>query len=181
LALEKAELEKILNSKQRLRTLVKKEILADAKLYGDARRSPIVSRDVAKALDERALIPNEPMTIVISQKGWVRAAKGHDIDPKSLTFRSGDEYLSSAKGRSNSLVYFLDSTGRVYNQAVHSLPSARGQGEPLTGQLKPPAGSMFTDVIAVMMNESCWPLALVMDSLLSSVSFILKTKLGKRY
>ncbi len=148
LALEKAELEKILNSKQRLRTLVKKEILADAKLYGDARRSPIVNRDVAKALDERALIPNEPMTIVISQKGWVRAAKGHDIDPKSLTFRSGDEYLSSAKGRSNSLVYFLDSTGRVYNQAVHSLPSARGQGEPLTGQLKPPAGSMFTDVIA---------------------------------
>jgi len=148
LALEKAELEKILNSKQRLRTLVKKEILADAKLYGDARRSPIVNRDVAKALDERALIPNEPMTVVISQKGWVRAAKGHDIDPKSLAFRSGDEYLSSAKGRSNSWVYFLDSTGRVYNQAVHSLPSARGQGEPLTGHLKPPAGAMFTDVIA---------------------------------
>jgi len=148
LALERDGLEKILNSKQRLRTLVKNEILADAKLYGDARRSPIVSRDVAKALDERALIPNEPMTIVISQKGWVRAAKGHDIDPKSLTFRSGDEYLSSAKGRSNNLVYFLDSTGRVYNQAVHGLPSARGQGEPLTGHLKPPAGAMFTDVIA---------------------------------
>lgn len=153
LAIERDGLEKILNSKQRLRTLVKNEILADAKLYGDVRRSPIVSRDVAKALDERALIPNEPMTIVISQKGWVRAAKGHDIDPKSLTFRSGDEYLSSAKGRSNNLVYFLDSTGRVYNQPVHGLPSARGQGEPLTGHLKPPAGAMFTNVIAAGNDE----------------------------
>jgi len=148
LAKERDGLEKILGSKQRLRTLVKKEIQADAELYGDARRSPIVIREAAQALDERALIPNEAMTIVISQKGWVRAAKGHDIEPKSLTFRSGDEYLSSARGRSNSLVYFLDSTGRVYNQAVHNLPSARGQGEPLTGNLKPPAGAMFTDVIA---------------------------------
>lgn len=148
LAKERDGLEKILNSKQRLRTLVKNEIQADAALYGDARRSPIVTREAAKALDERALIPNEPMTIVISQKGWVRAAKGHDIDPASLTFRSGDEYLSSARGRSNSLVYFLDSTGRIYNQAVHGLPSARGQGEPLTGNLKPAAGAMFTDVIA---------------------------------
>jgi topoisomerase-4 subunit A len=148
LAKERAELEKILGSKQRLRTLVKKEIQADAALHGDARRSPIVCRKSAKALDERALIPNEPITIVISQKGWVRAAKGHDIDPKSLTFRSGDEYLAAAKGRSNSLVYFLDSTGRVYNQPVHGLPSARGQGEPLTGSLKPPAGAMFTDVMA---------------------------------
>ena len=148
LAKERDYLEKILNSKQRLRTLVKNEIQADAELYGDARRSPIVSRQSAQALDERALIPNEPMTIVISQKGWVRAAKGHDIDPKSLTFRSGDEYLASAKGRSNSLVYFLDSTGRVYNLPVHGLPSARGQGEPITGSLKPPAGAMFTNVIA---------------------------------
>jgi len=148
LAKERDGLEKILGSKQRLRTLVKKEIQADAELYGDARRSPIVIREAAQALDERALIPNEAMTIVISQKGWVRAAKGHDIEPKSLTFRSGDEYLSSARGRSNSLVYFLDSTGRVYNQAVHNLPSARGQGEPLTGNLKPAAGAMFTDVIA---------------------------------
>ena len=148
LAKERDELEKILGSKQRLRTLVKKEIQADAELYGDARRSPIVSRESAQALDERALIPNEPMTVVISQKGWVRAAKGHDIDPQSLTFRSGDEYLASAKGRSNSLVYFLDSTGRVYNLTVHGLPSARGQGEPLTGSLKPPAGSMFTHVLA---------------------------------
>ncbi|ORU94760.1 MAG: DNA topoisomerase IV subunit A [Cycloclasticus sp. symbiont of Poecilosclerida sp. M] len=148
LAKERDGLEKLLNSKQRLRTLIKKEIQEDAELYGDARRSPIVNRESAQALDERALIPNEPMTIVISQKGWVRAAKGHDIDPKSFTFRSGDEYLSSAKGRSNSVVYFLDSTGRIYNQSVHSLPSARGQGEPLTGSLKPPVGAMFTDVIA---------------------------------
>ena len=148
LAKERDGLEKILNSKQRLRTLVKKEIIADAKAYGDARRSPIVSRQIAQALDESALIPNEAMTIVISEKGWVRAAKGHDIDPKSLTFRSGDEYLSSARGRSNSLVHFLDSTGRIYNLPVHGLPSARGQGEPLTGNLKPPAGAKFTYVLA---------------------------------
>ncbi|OUR82848.1 DNA topoisomerase IV subunit A [Cycloclasticus sp. 46_120_T64] len=148
LAKERDGLEKILNSKQRLRTLVKKEIIADAKAYGDERRSPIVSRQLAQALDERALIPNEPMTVVISEKGWVRAAKGHDIDPASLTFRSGDEYLASARGRSNSVVYFLDSTGRVYNLPVHGLPSARGQGEPLTGSLKPPAGARFTEVLA---------------------------------
>ncbi|ORU94548.1 MAG: DNA topoisomerase IV subunit A [Cycloclasticus sp. symbiont of Bathymodiolus heckerae] len=158
LAKERDQLEKILGSKQRLRTLVKKEIIADAALHGDTRRSPIVSRGAAKALDERALIPNEPMTVVISQKGWVRAAKGHDIDPKSLTFRSGDEYLASAKGRSNSLVYFLDSTGRIYNLPVHGLPSARGQGEPLTGNLKPAAGAMFSYVIvgkdeAVMLSS----------------------------
>jgi len=145
---ERDELEKILNSKQRLRTLVKKEIQADAALYGDARRSPLVSRQAAQALDERALVPNEPMTIVISQKGWVRAAKGHDIDPTSLAFRAGDGYLASAKGRSNSLVYFLDSAGRIYSQPVHGLPSARGQGEPLTGHFKPPAGAMFTHVLA---------------------------------
>ena len=148
LAKERDGLEKILNSKQRLRTLVKKEIIADAKAYGDERRSPIVSRQLAQALDERALIPNEPMTVVISEKGWVRAAKGHDIDPASLTFRSGDEYLASARGRSNSEVYFLDSTGRIYNLPVHGLPSARGQGEPLTGSLKPPAGARFTEVLA---------------------------------
>ena len=148
LAKERDYLEKILNSKQRLRTLVKKEIIADATAYGDARCSPIVSRQLAQALDERALIPNEAMTIVISEKGWVRAAKGHDIDPTSLTFRSGDEYLASAKGRSNSLVYFLDSNGRIYNLPVHGLPSARGQGEPLTGNLKPPVGAQFTHVLA---------------------------------
>ena len=145
---ERDGLEKILNSKQRLHTLVKNEIQADAALYGDARRSPIVNRDLAQALDERALIPNEAMTVVISQKGWVRAAKGHDIDPMSLAFRSGDNYLASAQGRSNSLVYFLDSSGRVYNLPIHSLPSARGQGEPLTGNLKPAAGAMFVDVIS---------------------------------
>lgn len=148
LAKERDYLEKILNSKQRLRTLVKKEIIADAEAYGDARCSPIVSRQLAQALDERALIPNEAMTIVISEKGWVRAAKGHDIDPTSLTFRSGDEYLASAQGRSNSLVYFVDSNGRIYNLPVHGLPSARGQGEPLTGNLKPPVGAKFTHVLA---------------------------------
>lgn len=150
---EKGWLEKTLNSKQRLRTLIRKEIEADAERYGDARRSPIVDRIGAQAFDESALIPNEPMTVVLSDKGWVRAAKGHDIDPKSLTFRSGDNYLSSARGRSNKSVYFLDSTGRVYSLPVYGLPSARGQGEPLTGSLKPPAGSTFTTVLASSIDD----------------------------
>jgi len=145
---EKLGLERILGSKQRLRTLIRKEIEADAALYGDARRSPIVSRTLAQAFSESALIPNEPMTIVLSEKGWVRAAKGHDIDPKSLAFRSGDSYLASARGRSNKGVYFLDSRGRIYSLPVHQLPSARGQGEPLTGSLKPAAGTQFSYVLA---------------------------------
>lgn len=150
LAKERDGLEKILSSDTRMKTLIRKEIMADAEEYGDDRRSPIVAREAAQALDESALIPSEPVTIVISQSGWVRSAKGHDIDPTSLSYKAGDGYLSSAKGKSNQQAIFLDSTGRTYMLPAHSLPSARGQGEPLTGRFNPPAGATF---VAVMMGD----------------------------
>ena len=145
---ERKALEKTLGSKRLLNRLIKKELEIDAEKYGDDRRSPIVERTESRALDQSALIANEPLTIILSQKGWIRAAKGHDIDVESLSYRSGDTYLGSAKGRSTQPVYILDSTGRVYNTTTHDLPSARSQGEPLTGRLKPPAGSLFTDVFS---------------------------------
>ena len=145
---ERQALEKTLGSKRLLNRLIKTELQRDAEKYGDARRSPIVSRTASQVLDTTELISNEPVTIVLSQKGWIRAAKGHDIDVLSLNYRSGDKYLDSAKGRSTQPVYILDSTGRVYNTASHNLPSARSQGEPLTGRLKPPAGSLFTHIFA---------------------------------
>ena len=147
LAKERDGLEKILSSDTRMKTLIRKEIMADAEEYGDDRRSPIVAREAAQALDESALIPSEPVTIVISQSGWVRAAKGHDIDPTTLNYKAGDGYLSSAQGKSNQQAIFLDSTGRTYMLPAHSLPSARGQGEPLTGRFNPPAGATFVAVI----------------------------------
>ncbi len=145
---ERAGLEKILGSKRALNRLIQKEIEEDAKLYGDIRRSPIVRRQVAQALSTESLIVNEPITIVLSEKGWVRAAKGHDIDPTGLAYRSGDQYLASAKGRSNQSACFFDNGGRLYSLAIHSLPSARGQGEPLTGKLNPPAGTLFISVLS---------------------------------
>ncbi|MCK4841725.1 MAG: DNA topoisomerase IV subunit A [Methylococcales bacterium] len=145
---ERQALEKTLASKRLLNRLIKKELQCDAEKYGDDRRSPIVERGVSQILDTTSLIANEPLTIILSQKGWIRAAKGHDIDVQSLNYRSGDKYLDSAKGRSTQPVYILDSTGRVYNAAAHNLPSARSQGEPLTGRLNPPAGSLFTHVFA---------------------------------
>jgi topoisomerase-4 subunit A len=145
---ERQALEKTLGSKRLLNRLVKTELERDAEKYGDDRRSPIVERSVSKALDTTALISNEPLTIILSQKGWIRAAKGHDIDVQSLNYRSGDKYLGSAKGRSTQPIYILDSTGRVYNTSTHDLPSARSQGEPLTGRLKPVAGSLFSHLFA---------------------------------
>ena len=145
---ERQALEKILGSKRLLNRLIKTELERDAEKYGDDRRSPIVSRMASQVLDTTALISNEPLTIVLSQKGWVRAAKGHEIDVHSLNYRSGDKYLDSAKGRSTQPVYVLDSTGRVYTVTTHDLASARSQGEPLTGRLKPPAGSLFTNLFA---------------------------------
>ncbi len=140
---EQLELEKLLGSGQRLKTLIKKEILADAEEYGDDRRSPIVEREAAQALDPNALIPAEPLTVVLSQNGWVRAAKGHEVDPAGLNYKGDDCYQHSAQGRSNQLVVFIDSTGRSYTLPAHSLPSARGQGEPLSGRFNPPAGALF--------------------------------------
>jgi topoisomerase IV subunit A len=145
---ERTALEKILASKRLLNKLIKKEIQRDAEKYGDPRRSPIVQRDASQALDTTSLIANEPVTIILSQKGWIRAAKGHEIDAGSLNYRSGDGYLDIALGRTTQPVYILDSTGRVYTLATHDLPSARSQGEPLTGRLKPPAGSFFTNLLA---------------------------------
>jgi len=148
LAAERDRLEKILGSKQRLKTLVKKELLADAKEYGDARRSPIVEREAAQALDETALISADPVTIVLSEKGWIRAAKGHEVDATALNYKAGDAFRAAALGRSNQLAVFLDSSGRSYSIPAHTLPSARGQGEPLTGRVNPPDGAEFVDVLS---------------------------------
>ncbi|MCF6282196.1 MAG: DNA topoisomerase IV subunit A [Candidatus Polarisedimenticolaceae bacterium] len=147
LAEERNYIEKILGSKQRMKTLIRKEIMADVEEYGDARRSPIVERAAAEALDETDLAPSEPVTVVVSKRGWARAAKGHDIDPTGLNFKSGDGYLVSARLRSNQSVVFLDSSGRSYSLQAHTLPSARSQGEPLTGRLAPPSGVTFDQVI----------------------------------
>jgi topoisomerase-4 subunit A len=132
-----------LGSKARLRKLVKDELLADAKKFGDARRSPLVARNAAQALDETELVASEPMTVVLSDKGWIRAAKGHDVDASALSYREGDGLLAAVRGRSTQQVAFLDSTGRSYSTAVHTLPSARGNGEPLTGRFSPAPGASF--------------------------------------
>jgi topoisomerase-4 subunit A len=147
LAAERDELQKILASKQRLRTLIRKELSADAEQYGDERRSPIVVRATAQAFTAESLVSSEAMTVVLSEMGWVRAAKGHDIDPAALNYKAGDAFLAAARGRSNQLAVFVDSTGRTYSVPIHSLPSARGQGEPLTGRLSPPPGAVFIGVV----------------------------------
>jgi topoisomerase IV subunit A len=147
LAGERDRLRKTLGSKARLNRLLREEIAADAEKHADARRTRIVQRAAAQALDETALLPAEPVTIVLSKRGWVRAAKGHDIDPASLSYRSGDGFLAAAQGRSNQAAMFLDSTGRVYSLPAHGLPSARGQGEPLSGRLNPPDGASFAGTL----------------------------------
>ena len=131
---EQKKLELLLGSERRLKTLLKKELKADADKYGDARRSPLVERMEARALTEKELMPSEAVTIVLSNQGWVRAAKGHDIDAHALSYKAGDEYLTSAQGRSNQSCTFIDASGRAYSLDAHSLPSARSQGEPLTGR-----------------------------------------------
>ncbi|HGX93588.1 MAG TPA: DNA topoisomerase IV subunit A [Candidatus Tenderia sp.] len=153
LAKERDYLLKTLGSKQRMKTLIKKELMADAEKYGDERRSPIVSRDAAQAMDETALMPSEPTTIILSEKGWVRAAKGHDVDAAAMNYKAGDSYLDAANGRTNQQAVFLDSTGRSYSLPAHTFPSARGQGEPLTGRLNPPAGAVFTAVLSGDVND----------------------------
>ena len=147
LARDRDWLEKTLGSRQRMKTLIRKEIQADAKEYGDERRSPIVSRWTAEAFNELELAPSEPVTVVLSEKGWARSAKGHDIDPAGLNYRAGDRFLDMARMRSNQSVVFLDSSGRSYSVQAHTLPSARSQGEPLTGRLAPPAGATFISVL----------------------------------
>jgi len=140
---ERDTLEKILKSSARLKTLIKSEILEDTEAYGDDRRTLIIQRESAQALDETQLVASEPVTVVLSQRGFARAAKGHEIDPLTLSYKSGDGYLAAATGSSNQLAMFIDSTGRVYSVLAHTLPSARGQGEPLSGRLRPPDGAGF--------------------------------------
>ena len=147
LATEKAELELLLGSDIRLKTLVKNELKSTALDYGDTRRSPLQERSEAQAFSEKDLLTAEPITVVLSDKGWIRAAKGHDIDPITLNYKSGDKFLASALGRSNQNVFLQDSTGRYYSLAGHTLASARGQGEPATGRLNMPSGALFTDVL----------------------------------
>lgn len=161
LAAEKAELEKILGSANRLKTLIRKELMAVAEDFGDARLSPLASREEARAFSETELMVSEAVTVVLSEKGWIRAAKGHDIDPGSLSYKSGDHYLCSAKGRSNQNAILLDSTGRTYALSAHSLPSARGQGEPVTGRLNAPSGANF---VGVLMGDDTQPVLMATDA-----------------
>jgi topoisomerase-4 subunit A len=155
---EREQLERTLGSPRRLRTLIRKELEADAERYGDERRSPLVEREAAEALDQTELAPSEPVTVVLSEKGWARSAKGHDIDARGLSYKAGDAFLGAVHMRSNQPVVFLDSTGRSYSLPAHSLPSARSQGEPLTGRLSPPSGASFRAVLGGD-PDSWWVLA----------------------
>ncbi|MCL9775049.1 DNA topoisomerase IV subunit A [Vibrio methylphosphonaticus] len=144
---ERQKLESLLGSERRMNTLLKKEIQADAEKYGDDRRSPLIERAEAKAMTERDLVPSEPITVVLSEKGWIRHAKGHDVDPSGLNYKSGDNYLAAARGKSSQPAVFLGNDGRSYSLESHSLPSARSQGEPITGRLNVNAGTSIRQVI----------------------------------
>jgi len=143
LAKERDKIVAILGSAAKLKKQVKDELLADARKFGDARRSPLVRREAAQAISETELVPSEPVTVVLSSKGWIRSAKGHDVDAATLGYREGDSLLQSARGRSTQQAAFLDSTGRAYSTPAHTLPSARGNGEPLSGRFTLPAGASF--------------------------------------
>ena len=147
---ERQGLEDLLSSEKKLRGQVKKELLADAETFGDERRSPLVELDpgqAAAAFVEADLVATEPITVVLSEKGWVRAGKGHDLDPTSLTYKAGDAFLDAARGKSSQQAVFLDSTGRSYSLTAHTLPSARSHGEPLSSSLQPPSGAQFLSVL----------------------------------
>ena len=145
---EQLELEKIINSKGRLKTLIRKELIEDAEKYGDERKSSLIEREEVSAFDETELISSDPVTIILSSRGWVRVAKGHDIDPETMSYREGDSFLASAKGRNNLNAIFIGSQGKAFTLPCHSLPSARGQGEPLTGRLNAESGETFSGVIS---------------------------------
>lgn len=147
LSIERDALEKVLGSERRLKTLVRKELEAIAEEFGDARRSTLVKRDEAQAFNEMDLLSADPVTVVLSEKGWIRAAKGHDIDGASLNYKAGDGFFAAVQGRSNQQAILLDSTGRSYALAAHTLPSARGQGEPATGRLNAPSGATFCGLL----------------------------------
>jgi topoisomerase-4 subunit A len=158
LAAEREELEGLLKSKAKLKKLIAAEIRADAEKYGDERRTKIIEREAAQAIDETSLIPNEPVTVVLSRGGWVRSAKGHEVDVATLSYKGGDAFQALARGRSLQNAVFIDSTGRTYTLPAHSLPSARGYGEPLSGRLDPPDGAKFAGVM-IGEPEDLWLLA----------------------
>ncbi|MGA0806927.1 MAG: DNA gyrase C-terminal beta-propeller domain-containing protein [Pseudohongiellaceae bacterium] len=144
---ERVQIQLTLQSKGRMKTLIKKELTEDAVNFGDERRSPLVLRSEAQAFSETDLLSTDPVTIILSEAGWVRAAKGHDVDAGALQYKAGDRLKLVEKGRSNQNVVFLDSTGRSYSVPAHTLPSARGMGEPLTGRISPPSGATFEGLI----------------------------------
>jgi len=150
---EKQDIEGVLSSEARLKRLLKKELKADAEKFGDGRRTRIVERKEAQAIKERDLAPADPVTVVLSANGWVRAAKGHDVDPEGLGYKPGDSFLSAARGKSNQFAVFLDSVGRTYSLEAHSLPSARGQGEPITARFALPPGARFVSVAIGAENQ----------------------------
>jgi len=144
---ERQHLEKTLKSARLLKQLVRDEILEDAQEFGDARRSPLIEREAAQQIDQTALLPTEPVTVILSEKGWVRAAKGHEMDARTLDYKSGDKFHQAARGKSNQFAVFIDSTGRTYSLPAHKLPSARGHGEPLSSSLNPPPGAGWAGVM----------------------------------
>ncbi len=144
---ERDKLEKLLSSDRRLATLMKKELIADAEKYGDDRRSPLIERKEAKALSDKELMPNEAVTVVLSEKGWARCAKGHDVDAPGLSYKAGDSFRGSAEGRSNNPVVFIDTCGRAFSLEPHTLPSARSQGEPLTTRFTLSSGASFAHTV----------------------------------
>jgi len=178
---ERKSIELLLSSEARLKTFIKKELRVILEEFGDQRRCQIVSDvETAQAFNDEDMIPAENVTVVLSEKGWVKAAKGHDIDSSALNYKSGDSFLKDAKGRSNKMAIFLDSTGRSYTLLANSLPSARGQGEPLTGRLTPPIGAEFIDVV---MGDDDQPIILSSDAGYGFISSLgnlqSKTKSGK--
>ncbi len=161
LATEKEGIEKTLKSPARLRKMIREELAADAEKYGDRRRTKIVEREAAQAIDETELVTAEPVTVVLSNLGWARQARGHDIDPRQLSYKTGDSFQAAARGRSTQLAVFVDSTGRAYSLPAHTLASARGQGEPLSGRLDPPDGAIFA---AVLIGDPADPWLLACDA-----------------
>ena len=155
LAQERDALEKNLQSPKALNGLIRKELQEDLKKYGDARNSPLVAREQARAITTEEILPKEQVTIILSEKSWVRAAKGHEIDPATLSYKAGDNFKMRAMGYSNQMAVFLDSTGRSYSLPAHKLPSARGQGEPLTSHFNPPEGAEFIGVLIGEPEQHC--------------------------
>ncbi|MFT5591948.1 MAG: topoisomerase-4 subunit A [Oceanicoccus sp.] len=177
---ERENLEKTLGSERRMKTLVKKEITQDAENYGDERRSPMVTRQEAQALSETDLMGADPVTVVLSEKGWIRAAKGHDVDGNTLVYKSGDKFLSQANAKTNQQAVFVDSTGRSYSINIHGLPGARGYGEPVTGSITLPAGANLSVMLVgqnkdqyLMASEAGYGFITTFDEMLS------KNKAGK--